>query len=69
MVNEEVDGRERRSYGDESLRHTVKARDMTPEEARSYLEGNPALVANLGPFMEMHPERKSALEKRAKEKE
>lgn len=48
-------------YGDESSRYKVLARDMTPEEARRYLEEN----ANDGILLQMPSERLFALNRRS----
>lgn len=49
-------------YGDEDLGYLVLTRDMSPEQARIYLESN----INDGIYMLMPEQRRLALEKRAK---
>lgn len=52
-------------YGDESLGYKTPARDMTPQEAKNYLDSNEKDCI----LMQMNQDRRSALLKRAGEKQ
>lgn len=54
-----------RKYGDENTGYAVLSRDMSPKDAKQYLEAN----MNDGIYMQMNEQRRIALHLRAEDTE